>query len=304
MTPIQIFVNLKRFDIPRRMGGVCPVDDPAEWIAQVLRRSVELGLGMDADLVLTFLLPEALIIPARSALDRVPMKRRSSLNVGCQGVYREDVAAGENFGAFSSNLPASAAVNLGCSWAMIGHSEERRDKLGVIDAFQEGASADSAALEAVDRLIGAEVDAALGAGLNILLCVGETASQRLQIEEVVGRQIAVGVGEHRTAAAEGRIVIGYEPIWAIGPGKTPPEPAEIGRIAALLRRICSDRIGVSIPMVYGGGLKRENAAGIAAEESIDGGLVALTRFSGDIGFDPDGLADIINSYREGLGVTG
>ena len=299
MMRIQVFVNLKRFDIPRTMGGVCPSGDPAEWISGVIERSVELGLGASPDLALTYLLPEALILPARSTLDRLPSDRRSSLALGCQDVYREDVSPGGNFGAFTANLPATAAVNLGCSWSMIGHSEERRDKLGVIEAFHEGASANPAAHEAVDGLIGAEVSAALRVGLNVLLCIGEAQSQRADVGKVLERQIALGLGSHREEAAGGRIAIGYEPVWAIGPGRTPPEADEIGRIAEHVERISKDQLGVTVPVVYGGGLKRENAAGIASQKAVSGGLVALTSFSGEIGFDPEGLDGIIDCYREG-----
>jgi triosephosphate isomerase len=109
----------------------------------------------------------------------------------------------------------------------------------------------------------------------------------------------MGLADHHAEVADGRVIIGYEPVWAIGPGKTPPEADEIGSIADHVGRICVERFGVPIPVVYGGGLKRENAAGIASHESVSGGLVALTRFSGEIGFDPDGLAEIIENYREG-----
>ena len=296
---IQVFVNLKRFDVPRRLGGVCPTDNPGEWISSVMTRSVELELGASADVSLTYLLPEALIHPAEQALQGHPADMRRSLTLGCQGVYREDVSPGGNFGAFTTNLPASAAANLGCAWSMVGHSEERRDKLGVIEAYIEGASAGPAAHESVDRLIGDEVSCALAAGLSVLLCIGETEDQRARIAEVLERQMTRALGSHGADVAQGRVVVGYEPIWAIGPGKTPPEADEIGRIAQRVKQLAVGLFGVPVPVVYGGGLKRENAESIAAQQAVDGGLVALTSFSGEIGFDPEGLAEIIENYRKG-----
>jgi triosephosphate isomerase len=290
----QVFVNLKRFDVPKELGGVCPSEDPGDWIGDVIRRTRSLGLDGADDLNLTYLLPEALILPALDAAKGAG----PHLALGCQGVYREDVAPGGNFGAFTSNLPAAAAVNLGCSWAMVGHSEERKDKLGVLQA---AGLADSAqGLKSVDTLIGQEVGCAIKAGLKVLLCVGETADQRGVIRDVLDGQLSIGLEHARTQTDD--VVIGYEPIWAIGPGKTPPQAEEIGQIATLVKEITTARFGVALPVVYGGGLKEENASGIAAEESVDGGLVALTRFTGEIGFDPDGLAGIIQKYREGVPV--
>lgn len=87
------------------------------------------------------------------------------------------------------------------------------------------------------------------------------------------------------------MAIAYEPIWSIGPGKTPADTPYIEKIA----RFVKQRTG-GLPVVYGGGLKAHNAAMLASIEEIDGGLIALTRFSGEIGFYPEEYLEIIRLY--------
>ncbi|HUV08174.1 MAG TPA: triosephosphate isomerase, partial [Spirochaetia bacterium] len=98
----DIFINLKRFDIPRRMGGICPKDSPGEWIEWVVGESVERGLGKLAGFNIVYLLPEALILDAFRALNRCPAADREGIRIGSQGVFREDVKTGGNFGAFTT----------------------------------------------------------------------------------------------------------------------------------------------------------------------------------------------------------
>jgi triosephosphate isomerase len=306
-----IFVNLKRFDVPKKWGGICPVDDPQAWIESVMEQSVALGLGQLAGIRLVYLLPEALLLPARRVLAQFPANQTAGIQVGAQSVFRDDVQPGGNFGAFTSNLPPTAARNLGCAWSMIGHSEERRDKLGLLQKFEPAIAADAAlnlrAQTAVDETINQAVLGALAAGLDVVLCVGETApergdgnfaEQRPRIEAVLQRQLALGLKGVEPHLAQRNIVIGYEPVWAIGPGKTPPGAEYIGFVSRYLKTAAKELYGVELPVVYGGGLKEENAGMIAHIETINGGLVALTRFSGDIGFDPADLKKIIAKYQE------
>jgi triosephosphate isomerase len=166
-----ILVNLKRFEISRKLGGVCSLDDPQQWIETVVDESVALGLGRLEGIRLVYLLPEALLLPAMRKLEGYPGSQTETLEVGSQGVFKEDIRPGGNFGAFTTHLPPTAARHLGCTWSIIGHSEERRDKLGLLEDFEPGIGTDPEvrlrAQEAIDATINREVLGALGAGLDV-----------------------------------------------------------------------------------------------------------------------------------------
>lgn len=308
----QIFVNLKRFEVPRRSGGVCPMTDPGEWIQEVMEKSILSGLGSVEDLEVIYFLPEALILTAVKKLTGFPEEKRKNLYLGCQGVFREDIKPGGNFGTFTTNLPATAAKNLGCSWSIIGHSEERRDKLEIVQGLTRNVTAETDKITErkqagrfVDELINREVRCALSANLDVLLCVGETAAERgdgdfdqqqPRIKSVLKKQLATCLQGVTDFLPKWKLVIGYEPIWAIGPGKTPPGKEYIAFVSRFIKDAVKELYGFEPPVVYGGGLKEENAGLIGSIESIDGGLVALTRFTGEIGFEPEGLAQIIKRY--------
>jgi len=305
----QIFVNLKRFDVPRSVGGLCPVENPVTWVETVITETLEDGLGACENLRLAYLLPEGLVAGAVRHLSDYPAEQAEGLSIGCQGVHWEDVQPGKNFGAFTTSLPAKAAANLGCQWAIIGHSEERRAKFQVMRAYDPGVEENlerrMRANRAVDQLIQSEVGCALDAGLQVLLCVGETAEERgggefedqkTRITETLEAQLLIGLQNAAEAVREQRVVIGYEPVWAIGPGKIPPGKEYIAFVSTLIKQVVRNCSGAEIPVVYGGGLKEENAAMIASIETIDGGLVALTRFTGEIGFNVPGLKGIVEKY--------
>lgn len=305
----EIYVNLKRFEVPRRLGGLCPVDKPTTWIETVVQESVDLGLGALDNLQLVYLLPEGLIPTAITKLNHLPTSKTRKMAIGCQGVHWEDIKPGKNFGAFTSCLPATAAKSIGSTWALIGHSEERKAKQQVISAFtalQKSAdNLNSQVGEAVNQLLADEVKGALEAGLNILLCVGESAEERgggsfeeqkPRIESILKSQLISNLEPAVAYKEERKIAIGYEPIWAIGPGKTPPGGAYISFVSEYIKKVIGDNFDFSPSVVYGGGLKEENAEMIAGIKTIDGGLVALTRFTGEIGFDVAGLRGIVDKY--------
>lgn len=307
----EIYVNLKRFEVPRDKGGLCPTENPTEWISSVMKKSVQLGLGCIDNLLLVYLLPEGLIPAAINELQKYPSTDTRMIAVGCQGVHWEDIQPGKNFGAFTSSLPATAAKNLGSSWAIIGHSEERKAKLQVIETFETSIISNekqrARATRAVDQMVRSEVGHALETGLNVLLCVGESAQekgsgnfddQQPRIESILKTQLLTDLEYMNEINGECKVVIGYEPIWAIGPGKTPPGEAYISFVSGFIKNVVKENFGLEVSVVYGGGLKEENATMISGIETIDGGLVALTRFTGEIGFDVDELKGIIDKYLE------
>lgn len=307
----QIFVNLKRFDVLKSMGGICPYESADKWIEWVVEECIRFGIGKLEGVSVSFMFPEALIVTAVKRLQSYPEADTKAIEVGCQGVFREDVAAGGNFGAFSTNRPAAAVKSLGCSWTMIGHSEERKDKFGIIATYDPSTiNSDHgrrAAKTTVDRIINEEVKCAINRELKVLLCIGETAEekgegdfeqQKPRIEAVLREQLLNGLKGLDKAQLEGNVVIGYEPIWAIGPGKTPPGSDYIAFISACIKEIMEKEFGFIPAVVYGGGLKEENAGTISKIETIDGGLIALTKFTGDIGFYPEDFKKIIDKYLE------
>ena len=117
--------------------------------------------------------------------------------------------------------------------------------------------------------------------------IGETSEEQPKWEKVLGEQLDAGLD----GVDKSRVVIGYEPVWSIGPGKTPADKDYITKIA----RFVKERTG-GMDVVYGGGLKTDNAAMLASIEEIDGGLIALTRFQGEIGFYPEEYLEIIRLY--------
>ena len=301
----EIFINLKRFDVPRSAGGICPKDDPGEWIEWVMDESVKFGLGKMNDVRVTYLLPEALLLSAIKKLFGYPADEKENIMIGSQGVFREDIKPGANFGAFTTNLPAAAAKNLGCTWSIIAHSEERKDKFDILSRLDNDEAARKKVNDTLDIIINEEVLCALNQEMNVLLCVGETAEERGEgdfeeqkprIETVLRDQLLLNLKGVQEPMAGQEIVIGYEPRWAIGPGKTPPGAEYIGFVSTHIKSVVKEEYGFDPVVVYGGGLKEENAAMIAGIDTIGGGLVALTKFTEDIAFEPEGLKKIIDCY--------
>ncbi|MEK0081552.1 triose-phosphate isomerase [Benzoatithermus flavus] len=177
-------------------------------------------------------------------------------------------------GAFTGSISAPMLKDAGAVAVIVGHSE-RRHGLGETDA-----------------LVRAKVQAALEAGLLAILCIGETEAEWLEGRtlEVLERQLDQSWPQGASAA---RVVVAYEPVWAIGTGRTPTLD-DIGRshaaIRARLERLASD--GDKVAILYGGSVKADNAGAIMAVAGVDGVLV------GGASLDPDGFFAI---YRAGGG---
>lgn len=273
----HLYLNLKRFDVPVEFGGVNRIAPVADWGKYIVAHTQEGLKHYDpAEVEFVQYFPEAHILGAVSA-----RCENSPVQVGAQGVYRMDTAVGGNFGAFTTNRPASIVKAMGCTSAIIGHCEERNDKAGIL---AEAGVTDTAA---VNRLLNQEIRLAIGQGLTVLYCIGEKSEEQAHWEQVLGDQLSIGLEGVDTS----KVVIAYEPIWSIGPGKTPADKPYITKIA----RFVKERTG-GLPVVYGGGLKVDNAEMLASIDEIDGGLIALTRFQGEIGFYPDEYLEIIKTY--------
>jgi len=165
-------------------------------------------------------------------------------------------------GAYTGDVSAAMVAEFGARFAIVGHSE-RRQLHGETDA-----------------LVAAKARAALAAGLTPIACVGETLVERERgdTESVVAREIDALTDALGDDAA--RIVVAYEPIWAIGTGRTAtPEQAQAvhGSIRARLQRAGAGEI----PILYGGSVKAANAAALFAMPDIDGGLVGGASLDGD-----------------------
>ncbi|MFT4104480.1 MAG: triose-phosphate isomerase [Lacrimispora sp.] len=277
----NIYVNLKRFDVPKTLGGVNGIADIQDWGSYILK-NIKGGIKKyEGKAEFTFFMPEMHLLGALKELagEKQP-------EIGCQGVCRTDVKKDGNFGALTTSLPAAAAKTAGCTQVLIGHCEER---MQLAQVLAEAGVTDSTA---VNRLLNKEVQAAIGQGMKVLYCIGEKENELENWQEVLGEQINIGLCDVDTS----QVVIAYEPIWSIGPGKTPAGKEYIEKIAGFVKEKVS-----GIQVVYGGGLKKENAEMLASVSSIDGGLIALTRFQGEIGFYPEEYLEIVDLYLGGEG---
>ena len=277
----HIYTNFKRFDVPIAFGGVNRIADIDSWAERIaVLTQKPLSRYTDCEFVMFF--PEAHLLSAKAVLDE-----GSPIILGCQGLMHEDIQTGGNFGAFTSSLPAAAARALGCGYALIGHCEERRSKRSIM--LEAGASEKNAD-RAINRLLNKEIIAAVNRGLKVLYCIGEKEAELDIWQEVLTDQIGIGLD----GVEKSQVVIAYEPIWSIGPGKIAADKSYITKIGRFVKRITNN-----MDMVYGGGLKEGNAEMLASIDEIDGGLIALTRFSGEIGFYPDEYLNIVELYLRG-----
>jgi triosephosphate isomerase (TIM) len=175
----------------------------------------------------------------------------SKLMIGAQDCHPEPS------GAHTGDISAEMLADAGAKAVIVGHSERRAD-------HGEG-----------DALVRAKAEAAFRAGLLAIVCVGETQAEREAKETlaVVSRQLQGSVPER--ARAE-RLVIAYEPVWAIGSGLT-PTPGDIAEVHGLIRSALSARFGAAMGgatrILYGGSVKPENAASLLKADDVDGALI-------------------------------
>lgn len=190
----------------------------------------------------------------------------TGIHVGGQNIHWEES------GAFTGETSAAMLTDLGCRYVILGHSE-RRAMFGETD-------------ETVNR----KLYSALRAGLVPIVCVGETLEQREgDSTEAICREQVTGSLAGLTPAQLEQIIIAYEPVWAIGTGRTAtPQDAQtvIGFIRSLLRENFG-QAAEKVRILYGGSVKADNIAGLMAQADIDGALV------GGASLDPQGFAKIV-----------
>ena len=271
-----LYLNLKRFDVLREFGGVNDDTDIKNWSSNIIKKVLEplKKIKAKSDVEFVMYLPELHLFNALEATD-------DTLSVGCQGIFYENVSKGGNFGAFTTHRVAAAMKQIGVKDVIIGHFEERKDKNNLLYM----AGKEDKAL--VNKILNKEIALAIEAGISPLYCIGESLEERqTSWKDVLKLQIEEGLKDIDLS----KVKIAYEPLWAIGPGKTPATAEEIKEVADFIKSI------VNVPVLYGGGLKSDNAASISKIEGVDGGLIALTRFSGEIGFYPEEYIEIIKTY--------
>ena len=213
---------------------------------------------------------EILVCPPHVALDAaVDAARETGIAVGSQNTYWEDS------GAFTGETSTGMLEALGVTHTLIGHSERRA-------LFGE-----------TDEMVARKLQKVLRSDLTPVVCVGETLDEREgeRTEEVITRQVTAALLGTAPEHAE-RLILAYEPVWAIGTGRTAsPEMANDVHvlIRRVLRGIFGDTAAEGIRILYGGSVKPDNAQTLMAESDIDGVLV------GGASLDPASFAEIIRA---------
>ena len=216
--------------------------------------------------------PEIVVCPPFTSLTTaIELCFQSPVRVAAQNMHEADE------GAFTGEISAPMLIDLGVEGVILGHSERRQ-------YYAES-----------DEALARKVPAALGAGLEPILCVGEDEAQRDadETEEVLTRQVTADLAEVPDARLS-EVVIAYEPIWAIGTGRT-ATPDQAQEALALIRGLIderSDTAASAIRILYGGSVKPGNAAELLSQADVDGALV------GGASLDPADFAAIVKAAAE------
>ena len=212
----------------------------------------------------------ALVEQIRSAADTsacevVVCPPFTNLQAACEAASGSDIKVGAQnvhfaaSGAYTGEISADMLLSLGVTHVIIGHSERRQ-------YFGE-----------TNETVNLRLTAALNAGLTAILCVGETEQQREQgiTDEVIRAQLKVALGGIDSKRME-RLIVAYEPVWAIGTGKTATaaQAEEVcAMIRATVRELYGEAVAEGLTIQYGGSMKPGNAAELLSQPDIDGGLI-------------------------------
>lgn len=195
----------------------------------------------------------AIFPPALYTREIAKMAEGSKLDVGVQNMYYKES------GAFTGELSAAMVKDSGCKYILIGHSERRH-------VFGE-----------TDEDVNLKTKAALEAGLSPMVCIGELLEEyEAGKSQEVNKNQTIAALKDITAEQMKEVVIAYEPVWAIGTGKvaTPEIAEDIHKtVRGVLKDLYGEEIANIVPILYGGSMKPDNAAGLLSQENIDGGLV-------------------------------
>ena len=217
---------------------------------------------------------EVVIAPVFTALKTVAERLEGS-NIRVAG---QNCAIQSEFGAHTGEISAAMLKDAGCAHVIIGHSERRQ-------FYGE-----------TDNSVNHKTKAALSAGLTAIVCVGENLTEREAgaAETVVKNQLVKGL-DGLTVADMERIIIAYEPVWAIGTGKTAtPEQAQEmhGHIRRTVAETQGAEIAQNVRILYGGSVKPDNIATLMSQEDVDGALV------GGASLEAESFAQIVNYERQ------
>ena len=195
-----------------------------------------------------------IICPVFTALFPISeVLKGTKINLGAQNMYFEDQ------GAFTGEVSANMLISGGCKYVILGHSERRT-------YFGE-----------TDEIINKKVKKALEKNLTPILCIGETLEEREKeiTNQVVEKQVKGGLA-NLSKDEISKIILAYEPVWAIGTGKT-ATPGQAQDVHAFIRlaieKIADKKVADSIIIQYGGSMKPENAKELLTQPDIDGGLI-------------------------------
>ena len=211
-------------------------------------------------------------VPFTDLVTAVAKTKGTNIHVGAENVHFE------KSGAFTGEISADMLTDLGVEYVVVGHSERRQ-------YFAE-----------TDETVNKRAKAALAGGLKPIICVGESLTQREQgvTEELIRMQVKIALNGV-TADELKNVVIAYEPIWAIGTGKTATaeQAGEVcSNIRAAIRGLYGARVARSVTIQYGGSMNPKNAAELLAQPDIDGGLI------GGAALKPEQFVDIINAANQ------